>query len=71
MAVILSDDNINFIIDRLSASTTQIQRDLLIESLEAATDAPDDIDLIRTIKDSGARKRSHIAQAIVAEYFDD
>ena len=71
MAVILSDDNIEFIINRLGANATQAERDRLIASLEAATKAPDDIDLMRVIKNSGARKRIDIAQAIVTEYFGD
>jgi hypothetical protein len=71
MAVILSNDNIELIISRLRGYTHQSLRDSLITALEDATGAPDDVELMRTIRDSGARKRIDIAKAIVAEYFDD
>jgi hypothetical protein len=67
MPIILSDDGIDTLKDALRSNASDRERNNALAELQEAADLglPDEIDLFRAIKASGARKRIDIARAIL------
>lgn len=67
MPVILSDDAVSEIKDALRSNASDRERNNALAGLDEAleTSFPDDIDIYRAIKASGARKHIDIARAIL------
>lgn len=72
MAIIINDDGIEMLKDALRSNASDRERNNAIAQLDEAaeTGLPDEIDLYRVIRDSGARKRIDIARAVL-KFFEE
>lgn len=72
MAIIINDDGIEMLKDALRSNASDRERNNAIAQLDEAaeTGLPDEIDLYRVIRDSGARKRIDIARAAL-KFFEE
>lgn len=71
MAIILSDRGVAHLRKALGEDASQADRDAILDELEYVPEAPDEIDLFRTIRRSGERSHVGIAKAIAALWDED
>ena len=71
MAIILSDRGVAHLRRALGENASQADRDAILEELNYVPEAPDEIDLYRTIKRSGERSHVGIARSIAVLWDED